>query len=68
MRGSNLVPLLKNFKSYSNNQSACHKLILLVHKCENMENYYRSGTVNSKSFVSKVLLRIKWKFELINAL
>ena len=28
----------------------------------------RSGTVNSKSFVSKVLLRIKWKFELINAL
>ena len=26
--------------------------------------YYRSGTVNSKSFVGKVLLRIKWKFEL----
>ena len=25
---------------------------------------YRSGTVNSKSFVHKVLLRIKWKFEL----
>ena len=25
---------------------------------------YRSGTVNSKSFVSKVLLRIKWKLEL----
>ena len=25
---------------------------------------YRSGTVNSKSFVSKVLLRIKQKFEL----
>ena len=25
---------------------------------------YRSGTVDSKSFVSKVLLRIKWKFEL----
>ena len=25
---------------------------------------YRSGTVNSKSFVSMVLLRIKWKFEL----
>ena len=25
---------------------------------------YRSGTGNSKSFVSKVLLRIKWKFEL----
>ena len=25
---------------------------------------YRSGTVNLKSFVGKVLLRIKWKFEL----
>ena len=25
---------------------------------------YRSGTVNSKSFVGKVLLRIKRKFEL----
>ena len=24
---------------------------------------YRSGMDNSKSFVSKVLLRIKWKFE-----
>ena len=32
------------------------------------ESIYRSGTVNSKSFVGKVLLRIKWKFELINAL
>ena len=29
---------------------------------------YRSGTVNSKSFVGKVFLRIKWKFELIYAL
>ena len=28
------------------------------------ETKYRSGTVNSKSFVGKVLLRIKWKFEL----
>ena len=25
---------------------------------------YRSGTVNSKSFVGKGLLQIKWKFEL----
>ena len=25
---------------------------------------YRSDTVNSKSFVSKVLLQIKWKFEI----
>ena len=30
--------------------------------------YYRSGTVNSKSFVGKVLLQIKWKFELTYAL
>ena len=29
-----------------------------------MVTVYRSGTVNSKSFVGKVLLRIKWKFEL----
>ena len=28
------------------------------------KKHYRSGMVNSKSFVSKVLLRIKWKFEL----
>ena len=30
--------------------------------------YYRSGTVNSKSFVGKVLLWIKWKFELNSGL
>ena len=30
--------------------------------------WYRSGTVNSKSLVGKVLLRIKWKFKLIYAL
>ena len=29
---------------------------------------YRSGMVNSKSFVSKDFLRIKWEFELIYAL
>ena len=32
--------------------------------CKSCNNNYRSGTVNSKSFVSKDLLRIKWKFEL----
>ena len=41
-------------------------------RCEshykNNRTMYRSGTVNSKSFVAKVLLRIKWKFELIYAL
>ena len=30
----------------------------------NTTHMYGSGTVNSKSSVSKVLLRIKWKFEL----
>ena len=34
----------------------------LNQKC--MQYVYRSGTVNSKSFVGKVLLQIKWKFEL----
>ena len=29
-----------------------------------MHLVYRSGLVNSKSFVGKVLLQIKWKFEL----
>ena len=31
-------------------------------------SFYRSGTVNSKSFVGKVFLRIKRKFELTYAL
>ena len=30
----------------------------------NLFSWYRSGTINSKSFVGKVLLRIKRKFEL----
>ena len=30
----------------------------------NLNLKYRSGTINSKSFVGKVLLRIKQKFEL----
>ena len=38
-----------------------------VRKCY-VQSQYRSGTVNSKSFVGKVLLRIKWKFELTYAL
>ena len=36
--------------------------------CKCMLYRYRSGTVNSKSFVGKVLLRIKRKFELTYAL
>ena len=37
---------------------------LLLHLCLMPHCNYRSDTVNSKSFVGKVLLRIKWKFEL----
>ena len=33
-------------------------------RSHSLARFYRSGTVNSKSFVGKVLLRIKWKFEL----
>ena len=29
-----------------------------------LHKIYRSGTVNSKSFVGKVFLQIKWTFEL----
>ena len=36
--------------------------------CHVVYGVYRSGTVNSKSFVGKVLLRIKRKFELTYAL
>ena len=32
--------------------------------CFSQVMIYRLGTVNSKSFVGKVLLRIKWNFEL----
>ena len=35
------------------------QIAVCIHTC-----LYRSGTLNSKLFVSKVLLRIKWKFEL----
>ena len=38
---------------------------LLIEFFRNTQEWqYRSGTVNLKSFVGKVLLRIKWKFEL----
>ena len=41
-------------------------LLSIINNCvpSNSAKNYRSGTVNSKSFVGKVLLRIKWKFEL----
>ena len=37
-------------------------------KTQENDMFYRSGTVNSKSFVGKVLLQIKRKFELTYAL
>ena len=40
------------------------KKVLLEQKISCCGVIYRSGTVNSKSFVSKVLLRIKFNFEL----
>ena len=42
------------------------ELLVLTHISSFFSNTwkYRSGTVNSKSFVGKVLLWIKWKFEL----
>ena len=53
------------------NCSGRKQLINLEYNSLNSEDFYliikliyRSGTVNSKSFVGKVLLRIKWKFEL----
>ena len=39
-----------------------------LHVSGHLQFLYRSGTVNSKSFVGKVLLRIKRKFELNYAL
>ena len=39
-------------------------LALGLSNCRKVIKIYRSGTVNSKSFVGKVFLRIKWKFEL----
>ena len=47
------------------------QLVYSIHDALNHEIctlQYRSGTVNLKSFISKVLLQIKWKFELTYAL
>ena len=61
------------FEAYTNNQNIQLKMLqnLLSSWLSLWKPYgydYRSGTVNSKSFVGKVLLRIKQKFDLINAL
>ena len=41
---------------------ACTSHLIRNRNMRNMICNYRSGTVNSKSFIGKVLLRIKWKF------
>ena len=63
----NLVQVRARGKLSDSNQtwfSQMYKMAILAL----LPTLYRSGTVNSKSFVSKVLLPIKWKFELIYAL
>ena len=47
----------------------CEVSLFYAHHMNSVKTLkYRSGTVNSKSFIGKVLLRIKWKFELTYAL
>ena len=53
---------IRSNKIKSNREMSCLYRASLNH--QNQKNIYRSGTVNSKSFIGKVLLRIKWKFEL----
>ena len=43
---------------------SCIGLCSTAYEIVNFGVCYRSGTVNSKSFVGKVLLRIKQKFKL----
>ena len=62
----------KSSQVIENGVSSRNVVTFVVHDAikheKNCEFPYRSGTVNSKSFVGKVLLRIKWKFELIDTL
>ena len=51
---------INNFQKYVKNLQAFSLVLQYILR----ESLYRSGTVNSKSFVGKVLLQIKWKFEL----
>ena len=54
------------FQRFTEAKILCHHHVIRTHEFENSK--YRSGTVNSKSFVGKVFLRIKQKFELTYAL
>ena len=54
---------------FSANRNTRMMILILMHLSEVfLDKCYRSGTVNSKSFVGKVLLQIKRKFKLIYAL
>ena len=65
-KGSNAM-YVKGVKSSS--IYTVRAVMLSCQRCQKKLNiHYRSGMVNSKSFISKVLLRIKWKFDLINTL
>ena len=66
---------LHNWGSESIPSPLGHNWVAKATKSKELNNHhwilhlwYRSGTVNSKSFVGKVFLRIKRKFELIYAL
>ena len=61
-----LISLFESIKSLCDGLISTHIYYPLTIVVQSFK--YRSGTVNSKSFVGKVLLRIKWKFELTYAL
>ena len=52
-----------HFEEFSSNPKSCGILPIPTEDVINWRNY-RSGTDNSKSFVAKALLQIKWKFKL----
>ena len=54
------------FYAYAQGRNGlCTVMSVPCNICENCKLcIYRSGTVNSKSFIGKVFLWIKWKFEL----
>ena len=45
-----------------------HSLTKKLEEIQNKKPPYRLGTVNSRSFISKDFLQIKWKYELNYAL
>ena len=55
-----LIVITQNYDNSDTLFTTCYN----TESCYFLLSLYRSGTVNSKSFVGKVLLRIKRKFEL----